>query len=118
MISHINCESSSIIGFRPYEVTHGSSGHCSHLNNKKSYHIKKYDVEIKNEKGSGFFSSLFSSLQKYILNQEEVEENKNKSKVPLEQPFEVEYKCLSEEKYCDRIKSSFEKIPDYFTRAL
>ncbi|KAL6612936.1 hypothetical protein U3516DRAFT_751136 [Neocallimastix sp. 'constans'] len=105
--------SQSILGFRPSEVTHGSN---IHINNKKNYNIKKFNVSVK-EDDSGFFSSIFNSFKKYIINPNE-EENENQYRVPLEQPFEVEYQCLNDEKYCNRIKSSFEKVPGYFTRAL
>jgi len=107
----------SILGFRPLDVAHGYNGNCSHLNNTKNYHIINFNASVKD---SGFLSSFLNSVKKYIINQndETTGINGNQSKVPLEQPFEVEYQCLSDEIYCNRIKSSFEKIPGYFTRAI
>jgi len=115
---------SVILGFVPSEIaTHSLNEGCSHLHNDNSlYQIKKFQFNVKTEenekeKDSGFFSSIFA---KFFIGQ-----SSNEGNIPpiqnvtaLEQPFEAIFNCNCDNKYCDRIKSSFEKVPGYFTRAL
>ncbi|ORX50425.1 hypothetical protein BCR36DRAFT_327290 [Piromyces finnis] len=121
IIVHAFNNDNVVLGFIPSEIeTHGINESCSHLHNKNSYQIKKFKIDIGNDKNKNSITSLFSKFAKYIVGQSEEEQNNNQNQnfIALEQPFEVVYQCDCDDIYCERIKDSFEKVPGYFTSAL
>jgi len=122
-ISQVYGKSSIALGFKPSEITHNTKGGCSH-NNNNYYHLKKYEVNIKTT-DSEENNTIFSSIAKFFVDKfngsggkKQINAFDNLNQTALEQPFEVVYQCNCDKIYCDRIKSSFEKVPGYFTRAI
>jgi len=107
-----------IFGFKPSEIaTHSLKEGCSNLHDGNSqYQIKKFQFKIKTEqeekpKENGFFSKF----AKYFIGQSDDQEENQQTQIftPLEQPFETIFNCNCDDIYCERIKSSFEKVPGF-----